>query len=68
MKNFNQALSGFETAIICDMNGKKLVEANINPELNQAIINIGMVSNGVYLLKINNTNGFTKDIKFVVAR
>lgn len=68
MKNFNQALSGFETALIYDINGKKLMEANIDADLNQAMINIGMVSNGVYLLKINNTNGFTKDIKFVVAR
>lgn len=56
------------TALIYDINGKKLMEANIDADLNQVMINIGMVSNGVYLLKINNTNGFTKDIKFVVAR
>ena len=56
------------TAIIYDMNGKKLLEANINPELNQEIINISMISNGIYFIKINNSNGFSKDIKFVVAR
>jgi len=40
----------------------------VYPELNQAIINISIISNGIYFIKINNTNGFTKDIKFVVAR
>jgi hypothetical protein len=62
LPNFNT------TAVVFDVNGKKLITASINTTQNQTSVDVSSISNGIYFLKLANENGYLDDIKFVIAR
>ena len=56
------------TATIFDLDGRKLQTSILNIRQNQFLIDVSSMSCGIYLLNINNSDGYSKDVKFVISR